>query len=53
MGIYGLMYVYRYLQPFMVCMSPSQSTKIIEELTDGHDADVLYWRDEVAKVSEL
>ena len=37
----------------MVCMSPSQSTKIIEELTDGHDADVLYWRDEIAKVSEL
>ena len=37
----------------MVCMSPARSTKIIEELTDGHDADVLLWRDEIAKVSQL
>ena len=37
----------------MVCMSSSHSVKIIEELTDDHDADVLSWHEEVAKVSQF
>ena len=35
------MKIYRYLQPFMICMSPSHTFKIIDDLTDDYDATVL------------
>ena len=46
------MQVYRYLQQFMVCMSPSSSTKIIEELADSYDEEVLLWTNEIGKVTK-
>ena len=36
----------------MVCMSPSSSTKIIEELADSYDEEVLLWTNEIGKVTK-
>ena len=46
-----LMQVYRYLQRFMVCMSSSRSVKIIEELTESYNEEVLIWTNEIGKVN--
>jgi len=37
----------------MVCMSPSSSTKIINELADSYNKDVLLWTDEIGKVNMI
>lgn len=37
----------------MICMSPSSSTKIIEEVTNSYDEDILSWKDEIGKVAKF
>ena len=42
--------IYRYLQPFMICMSPSHTFKIIDDLTDAYDVTVLQWSNRLKEI---
>jgi len=35
----------------MVCMNPVTTSKIIDSLVDGYDADVISWSTKIAEVS--
>ena len=37
----------------MVCMDPTTTSKIIDSLIDGYDADVRSWAVEIAKVCKI
>lgn len=41
--------VYSCLQPFMVCMSPSVTSDVIDKLAGDYDAAVLNWTKELSK----
>lgn len=34
----------------MICLSPSTTSQIIDQITDCYDVDVLFWADELKKV---
>ena len=42
---YCVLKVYKCLQPLMICMSSSVTTSIIDKISEGFDAEVKYWRD--------
>lgn len=42
-----ILQIYRYLQPLMVCMSASSTSKIIDNLSDDYDVQVMFWGDEL------
>ena len=44
---YCVLKVYKCLQPFMVCMSSSVTTSIIDEISDDFDTEVKCWRDKL------
>ena len=42
--------MYRYFQPLMICISPSATYKIIDQLTKKYDAPVKEWSNELKEV---
>lgn len=34
----------------MICLSPSATSQIIDQITDSYDVDVLFWADKLKKV---
>lgn len=49
-SFYIVVKVYRYLQPLMMCMSPSSTVEIITKLSNQFDAEVMNWASELKKV---
>ena len=45
------MWVYAYLQPFMVCVALLTTSSVVDQLIDGYDGDVKKWAIDIAKVS--
>ena len=39
--------IYRCLQPFMVCISPSATTNVIKQISNNHDMDDHLWKDSI------
>ena len=46
----GFMQVYNCLHRLMVCLSYSATTNLIRKLSEDHNADVLYWSDDLKKL---
>lgn len=45
--------VFQCLQPLMVCLSSTGTTKLIDRLGEDHDVEVLIWGDELKDAQEV
>ena len=45
--VHVIIQIFRCLQPFMVCVSPTATTNVIKHISECHDVEVHFWKDEM------